>query len=241
VGDPRIVAARSARELPQGSRCPGGPSGPPSPPCPSAASGAPSGSWIRHRTEHARKTNTPSGVGHLVAARKRSHSSLGGTHQCRVFLGLMGPDVRSLSHATPNKCGIPGDQSTSDGGNSVGTELQRTERTPRPRAWSQPPVLSCSNRDGRCCRRCRPRDLMGQSPSADPLDVDDRRGTVPVTLRVNGKEHRLRIDPRTTLLDCLRESIALTGTKKGCDHGQCGACTLHVNGRSVNSCLSLMP
>src|SRR6266850_1631278 len=83
------------------------------------------------------------------------------------------------------------------------------------------------------------RDLMAQSPSADPPPVDDRVGTEPVTLRVNGKEHRLRIDPRTTLLDCLRETMALTGTKKGCDHGQCGACTVHVNGRRVNSCLSL--
>jgi xanthine dehydrogenase YagT iron-sulfur-binding subunit len=64
-------------------------------------------------------------------------------------------------------------------------------------------------------------------------------GTVPVTLRINGKEHRLRVDPRTTLLDCVRETVALTGTKKGCDHGQCGACTVHVNGRRVNSCLSL--
>jgi xanthine dehydrogenase YagT iron-sulfur-binding subunit len=64
-------------------------------------------------------------------------------------------------------------------------------------------------------------------------------GAIPVTLRVNGKEHRLRVDPRTTLLDCLRETVALTGTKKGCDHGQCGACTVHVNGRRVNSCLSL--
>lgn len=62
--------------------------------------------------------------------------------------------------------------------------------------------------------------------------------TVPITLRVNGRDHRLRIDPRTTLLDCLRETIQLTGTKKGCDHGQCGACTVHVNGRRVNSCLS---
>jgi xanthine dehydrogenase YagT iron-sulfur-binding subunit len=64
-------------------------------------------------------------------------------------------------------------------------------------------------------------------------------GAVPITLRINGKDHPLRVDPRTTLLDCIRETIALTGTKKGCDHGQCGACTVHVNGRRVNSCLSL--
>jgi xanthine dehydrogenase YagT iron-sulfur-binding subunit len=63
-------------------------------------------------------------------------------------------------------------------------------------------------------------------------------GAVPITLRINGKDHSLRIDPRTTLLDCLRETVALTGTKKGCDHGQCGACTVHVNGRRVLSCLN---
>jgi xanthine dehydrogenase YagT iron-sulfur-binding subunit len=64
-------------------------------------------------------------------------------------------------------------------------------------------------------------------------------GAVPITLRINGKSNSLHIDPRTTLLDCLRENVALTGTKKGCDHGQCGACTVHVNGRRINSCLSL--
>jgi xanthine dehydrogenase YagT iron-sulfur-binding subunit len=63
-------------------------------------------------------------------------------------------------------------------------------------------------------------------------------GAVPITLRINGKDHSLQIDPRTTLLDCLRETAALTGTKKGCDHGQCGACTVHVNGRRVLSCLN---
>ncbi len=63
-------------------------------------------------------------------------------------------------------------------------------------------------------------------------------GTVPLTLRVNGETHKLNLDPRTSLLDCLRENLALPGTKKGCDHGQCGACTVHVNGRRVNSCLS---
>jgi xanthine dehydrogenase YagT iron-sulfur-binding subunit len=64
-------------------------------------------------------------------------------------------------------------------------------------------------------------------------------GATSVTLRINGKEHRLRVDPRTTLLDCIRETVDLTGTKKGCDHGQCGACTVHVDGRRVVSCLSL--
>ncbi len=71
-----------------------------------------------------------------------------------------------------------------------------------------------------------------QAPAAAP-------GTLPLSLRVNGQTHHLNIDPRTTLLDCLRENLDLPGTKKGCDHGQCGACTVHVNGRRVNSCLSL--
>ena len=63
-------------------------------------------------------------------------------------------------------------------------------------------------------------------------------GAIPVTLKVNGKSYLLRLDPRTTLLDCLRENLNLPGTKKGCDHGQCGACTVHVNGQRVNSCLT---
>jgi xanthine dehydrogenase YagT iron-sulfur-binding subunit len=60
-----------------------------------------------------------------------------------------------------------------------------------------------------------------------------------VTLKINGKEHALEIDPRVSLLDALREHLNLTGSKKGCDHGQCGACTVLVNGRRINSCLSL--
>lgn len=62
---------------------------------------------------------------------------------------------------------------------------------------------------------------------------------MPLTLTVNGKERMLNLDPRTTLLDALREHLQLTGTKKGCDHGQCGACTVIVNGVRINSCLSL--
>ncbi|MFD0973561.1 (2Fe-2S)-binding protein [Plantactinospora endophytica] len=62
---------------------------------------------------------------------------------------------------------------------------------------------------------------------------------VDVTLRVNGRPHQLRLDPRTTLLDTLRERLHLTGTKKGCDRGQCGACTVHVDGRRVLACLTL--
>ncbi|QHL88675.1 2Fe-2S iron-sulfur cluster binding domain-containing protein [Nibribacter ruber] len=62
---------------------------------------------------------------------------------------------------------------------------------------------------------------------------------VKVSLNINGKKHKLSIEPRTTLLDLLREQLHLTGTKKGCDYGQCGACTVHVDGQRVNSCLAL--
>ncbi len=60
-----------------------------------------------------------------------------------------------------------------------------------------------------------------------------------ITLRVNGVAHRISVDTRTTLLDVLRERLGLTGSKKGCDHGQCGACTILLDGRRVNSCLAL--
>lgn len=62
---------------------------------------------------------------------------------------------------------------------------------------------------------------------------------MPLQLEVNGRMHDLSVEPRVTLLDLLREQLQLTGTKKGCDHGQCGACTVHVDGKRINSCMTL--
>ncbi len=83
--------------------------------------------------------------------------------------------------------------------------------------------------------------LLGAVPSgqAEATKHPGASGdTVPVTLNVNGKDYPLQIEPRVALLDCLRENLAMPGTKKGCDHGQCGACTVHVNGRRVLACMS---
>ena len=77
--------------------------------------------------------------------------------------------------------------------------------------------------------------LTGDDTRAIPGDVN----AVHVQFTVNGKAEGLDVDPRTTLLDALRDRLELTGTKKGCDHGQCGACTVHVDGRRVLSCLTL--
>jgi len=81
-----------------------------------------------------------------------------------------------------------------------------------------------------------PRAALGAGPLDDagpPLP------SVTMELQINGRSHSLTLDPRTTLLDALREHLALTGSKKGCDHGQCGACTVLIEGRRINSCLTL--
>src|SRR3979490_1897429 len=81
-----------------------------------------------------------------------------------------------------------------------------------------------------------PRAALGAGPLDD---AGPPPAPVNVELRINGRLHSLALDPRTTLLDALREHLALTGSKKGCDHGQCGACTVLIEGRRINSCLTL--
>ena len=75
------------------------------------------------------------------------------------------------------------------------------------------------------------------APSMD--GAEQTLAAMAVALHINGQEYHLMLDPRTTLLDALREHLDLTGSKKGCDHGQCGACTVLLNGRRINSCLTL--
>jgi xanthine dehydrogenase YagT iron-sulfur-binding subunit len=85
------------------------------------------------------------------------------------------------------------------------------------------------------CPWVRTRRLVAKgesAPKSKGVDVD-------ISLKADGREHRIAVDPRTTLLDALREHLGIYGAKKGCDHGQCGACTILLDGKRVNSCLAL--
>jgi xanthine dehydrogenase YagT iron-sulfur-binding subunit len=78
---------------------------------------------------------------------------------------------------------------------------------------------------------------MATTPGPSPIELHENE-TIEVTLRVNGADRSLQIDPRATLLDALREYLGLYGTKKGCDRGECGACTVLADGRRINACLT---
>jgi len=79
----------------------------------------------------------------------------------------------------------------------------------------------------------------GFGPSADAQRATEAQQTVPLSISINKQQHQVSVDTRTSLLDLLREQLDLTGSKKGCDHGQCGACTVLLDGRRVNACLTL--
>jgi xanthine dehydrogenase YagT iron-sulfur-binding subunit len=101
------------------------------------------------------------------------------------------------------------------------------------RGWTRREFIGRSTVGGAAvvvAERVAPAVAAPTAPGPAPVDV---------TLAVNGEQRRLSLDPRTTLLDALREELGLTGTKKGCDMGACGACTVLVDGRRINSCLTL--
>jgi xanthine dehydrogenase YagT iron-sulfur-binding subunit len=122
----------------------------------------------------------------------------------------------------------------------------RSERDQKPEAASRAEFGKSTRRTfisrlgmaGLLATTARVTTAFGQSSVKEQSALAESKDAIPVTLTVNGKKHDLRIDPRTTLLDCLREHLHLTGSKKGCDHGQCGACTVHVNGKRQLSCLA---
>jgi xanthine dehydrogenase YagT iron-sulfur-binding subunit len=121
----------------------------------------------------------------------------------------------------------------------MGDEKKRPEETAKDSFLgrvSRRSFLSQLGAAGVVAAAAQPVAAQSAAPAATGEKIE---GAITLNLRVNGKPLQVEVDPRATLLDTLRESANLTGTKKGCDHGQCGACTVHINGRRVNSCLTL--
>jgi xanthine dehydrogenase YagT iron-sulfur-binding subunit len=118
---------------------------------------------------------------------------------------------------------------------------------PPPETAEHPEEIDALERHGLLTELSRRRFIQASSAVAAAfslgvpslLEAQESVNAAPVTLKVNGQTQTLPLDPRTSLLDALSEHMALTGTKKGCDHGQCGACTVLLDGRRVNSCLTL--
>jgi xanthine dehydrogenase YagT iron-sulfur-binding subunit len=120
----------------------------------------------------------------------------------------------------------------------AGADVARASRGPRQGQVSRREVVTLSLLGSlalvlaEACKHKTPAPVAAPPP---PVATHE----VPVELNINGKVHALKLEPRVSLLDTLRERLGLTGTKKGCDHGQCGACTVLVDGRRVNACLTL--
>jgi len=112
------------------------------------------------------------------------------------------------------------------------------EHVPKPIAKTAPGVTRRFFMTGTALVATVPLLELADGAATEARATENSNDSVDVHLTVNGAEHRLTLDPRTSLLDALRDHIGLTGAKKGCDHGQCGACTVHLDGKRVLACLT---